>query len=198
MFIVGSRDWAANAFKLKLIDYHKWFSPTMSYLVEGFVAYIRRGMERAVEKAVEDDTDVRQSHFICRRIYPGIFSCSPFLINTWSSFPTQPRLRPSCVFEYVILRQSPSGIESSCKYLDVSRMGVCRLSWSQCSIHCYDQTNQYHLRAMSTIRSADSTKTIRAWLLHGFRTNAFFQCFEKSASKRAVSSFVIFTERSLL
>ncbi|CAF1528076.1 unnamed protein product [Rotaria magnacalcarata] len=44
-----TRDWEINAFKLKLIEYHKWFSPTMKFLLEGFVAFIRQVMERAVE-----------------------------------------------------------------------------------------------------------------------------------------------------
>ncbi|CAM4903671.1 unnamed protein product [Rotaria socialis] len=44
-----TRDWEINAFKLKLNEYHKWFSPTMKFLLEGFVAYIRQVMERAVE-----------------------------------------------------------------------------------------------------------------------------------------------------
>jgi len=44
-----NRDWTSNAFKLKLIQYHQWFSPTMKYLLEGFIASIRQAMERAVE-----------------------------------------------------------------------------------------------------------------------------------------------------
>jgi len=42
-------DWTTNAFKLKLTQYHQWFSPTMKFLLEGFVANIRQAMERAVE-----------------------------------------------------------------------------------------------------------------------------------------------------
>ncbi|UJR27967.1 hypothetical protein I4U23_009225 [Adineta vaga] len=44
-----NRDWAMNAFRLKLIEYRQWFSPTMKFLLEGFVANIRQAMERAVE-----------------------------------------------------------------------------------------------------------------------------------------------------
>jgi len=51
-----NRDWGANAFKLKLIEYRQWFSPTMKFLLEGFVAHIRQAMERAVE----DDSEVRE------------------------------------------------------------------------------------------------------------------------------------------
>ncbi|CAF3827255.1 unnamed protein product [Rotaria sp. Silwood1] len=49
-----TRDWQTNAFEFKLIDYHNWFSPTMKFLLEGFVAQIRQAMERAVE----DDNEV--------------------------------------------------------------------------------------------------------------------------------------------
>jgi len=54
-FFVLNRDWETNAFKLRLIHYHQWFSPTMKFLLEGFVAHIRQAMERAVE----DDNDVK-------------------------------------------------------------------------------------------------------------------------------------------
>ncbi len=50
-----NRDWETNGFKLKLIHYHQWFSPTMTFLLEGFVAHVRQVMERAVE----DDYDVK-------------------------------------------------------------------------------------------------------------------------------------------
>ncbi|CAF0826106.1 unnamed protein product [Adineta ricciae] len=49
-----TRDWAINAFRLKLIEYRQWFSPTMKFLLEGFVANIRQAMERAVE----DDSEL--------------------------------------------------------------------------------------------------------------------------------------------
>ncbi|CAF3534518.1 unnamed protein product [Adineta steineri] len=48
------QDWVTNAFKLKLIEYRQWFSPTMKFLLEGFVANIRQAMERAVE----DDSEL--------------------------------------------------------------------------------------------------------------------------------------------
>ncbi|CAF3254503.1 unnamed protein product, partial [Rotaria sp. Silwood2] len=44
-----ARDWQTNAFKLKLVEYRQWFSPIMTFLLEGFVAKIRQIMERAVE-----------------------------------------------------------------------------------------------------------------------------------------------------
>ncbi|CAF4550359.1 unnamed protein product, partial [Rotaria sp. Silwood2] len=49
-----ARDWQTNAFKFKLVEYRQWFSPIMKFLLEGFVAYIRQTMERAVE----DDNEV--------------------------------------------------------------------------------------------------------------------------------------------
>ncbi len=48
-FLFLNSDWTTNAFKLKLTQYHQWFSPTMKFLLEGFVANIRQAMERAVE-----------------------------------------------------------------------------------------------------------------------------------------------------
>ncbi|CAF0823207.1 unnamed protein product [Rotaria sp. Silwood1] len=59
-----ARDWQTNAFKFKLIDYRNWFSPTMKYLLEGFVAQIRQAMERAVEddnEVFNDDDYIRYS-----------------------------------------------------------------------------------------------------------------------------------------
>ncbi len=56
MFSVN-RDWEINAFKLKLIHYHQWFSPAMKFLLDGFVALIRQVMERAVE---DDYNEVRK------------------------------------------------------------------------------------------------------------------------------------------
>lgn len=46
-----------NAFKVTLREYCSWFSPIMKYLIEGFVAQIRQAMERAVE----DDNEVRHA-----------------------------------------------------------------------------------------------------------------------------------------
>ncbi len=54
-FLFENSEWNTNAFKLKLIQYHQWFSPTMKFLLEGFVAHIRQAMERAVE----DDNEVK-------------------------------------------------------------------------------------------------------------------------------------------
>ena len=56
-------DWENNAFKLKLIHYQQWFSLIMDYLLEGFVAQIRQAMERAVE----DDYDVKEKDFFFLR-----------------------------------------------------------------------------------------------------------------------------------
>jgi hypothetical protein len=53
--LFSNSDWATNAFKLQLLQYHQWFSPTMKFLLEGFVAHIRQDMERAVE----DDNEVK-------------------------------------------------------------------------------------------------------------------------------------------
>jgi hypothetical protein len=58
---------------LKLIEYRQWFSPIMKFLVEGFVAQIRQAMERAVE----DDSEVRErlivfpiKHLFFVRLFP--------------------------------------------------------------------------------------------------------------------------------
>ncbi|CAF4934314.1 unnamed protein product [Rotaria sp. Silwood2] len=50
-----ARDWQRHAFKLKLVEYRQWFSPIMTFSLEGFVAKIRQIMKRAVE----GDNEVR-------------------------------------------------------------------------------------------------------------------------------------------
>ena len=110
--IAASRDWQVNQFKLKLLEYRQWFSPIMNFLVEGFVAYIRRAMERAVEKAVEDDSEVQTQSFICLSIAEKIFSFSPSLKRALSSIPNQHSPRPIYASEYALLPGLLSDIES--------------------------------------------------------------------------------------
>lgn len=42
-----------NSFKLRLNNYHLWFTPIMKFLFEGLVTQIRQAMERAVKDEYE-------------------------------------------------------------------------------------------------------------------------------------------------
>ena len=55
VFFLPNREWEINSFKLSLFCYHEWFSPVMTFIIEGFIAHIRQTMERALD---DDNVDI--------------------------------------------------------------------------------------------------------------------------------------------
>ncbi|CAF1256747.1 unnamed protein product [Rotaria sp. Silwood1] len=82
--MLEARDWQTNAYKLKLINYQNWFSPTIKFALEGFVAHIRQVMERALEENNEifnDEDNIRYSDSSKAAIAQCIRLC-----NEWELF----------------------------------------------------------------------------------------------------------------
>jgi len=60
---MGKRDWETNAFKFTLNEYHRWYTPIMKYLIDGFVADIRKAIERAVEIDTDNIIEEKSVHY---------------------------------------------------------------------------------------------------------------------------------------